>query len=94
MKRAFEKLFCMNVHIHKENYSAYRERRIIMENQQKIMAQLNMPSPPPEHTIEPPVAYKNWNNRHVDWDHFVPEDDEIETGSEAEEVDSEATESE
>ena len=84
----------MNVHIHKENYTAYCERRIIMQNQQQIMAQLNMPPPPPEHAIQPQVAYKNWNNKYVDWDHHVPEEDDIETDSEAEEDESEATASE
>ena len=61
------------------------------------MTRLNMPPPPKEHAIQPEVAYKHWNNKHVDWDHYVPEDDETETGSEAEEAEeaeSEATESE
>ena len=94
IKHALEKVLCMNIALHKENHAAYCERRIIVKNQQKIMAALNLPPPPPNEAVQPLVAYKNWNNKYVDWDHHMPEEDDIETGSEAEEDESEATASE
>ena len=79
----------MNVALHKENHAAYCEHRIIIKNQQKIMTALNLSPPPPNEAVQPRVTYKHWNNKYVDWDHEVPEEEDIETGSEEEE--SEAT---
>ena len=76
----------MNVAIHKENHAAYCECRVFLQNQEKIMAALNFP--PPEQFVQPLVAYKNWNNKYVNWDCEVLEDDDRESGTEE---DSEAT---
>ena len=81
----------MNVAIHKENHAAYCERRVIMQNQEKIMAALNLPPPPPGQGVQPRVAYKNWNSKYVNWDCEVSEDDDRESGTEE---DSEETASE
>ena len=51
------------------------------------MAALNLP--PPAQPTQPLVAYKHWNNKYVNWDCEVSEDEEFGT-----EEDSEATASE
>ena len=80
----------MNVAIHKENYHGYVERHTILQNQQQIMAHLQMPPPPPQQQLQPIVRYKHWNSKFVDWTIDVPEDED----SEEEEAESEATASE
>ena len=91
VKRALQKILCMNVALHKENHTAYCERRIIIRNQEKIMAALKLPSPSPDEEVQPRVSYKHWNNKYVNWDCEVSEDDDRESGTEE---DSEATASE
>ena len=53
VKRAIEKILCMNVAIHKENYHGYVERHTILQNQQQIMAHLQMPPPPTSGSLLP-----------------------------------------
>ena len=84
----FFQVLCMNVAIHKENYHGYVERHTILQNQQQIMAHLQMPPPPPAQQIQPLVHYKHWNIKFVDWTIDVPEDED------SEEEESEATTSE
>ena len=66
------------------------ERHTILQNQQQIMAHLQMPPPPPQQQLQPIVRYKHWNSKFVDWTVDVPEDED----SEEEEAESEATASE
>ena len=68
VKRAFDKILCMNVALHKENHAAYCELRIIIKNQEKIMADMNLPPPLPDEVVQPRVAYKHYNNKCVNWD--------------------------
>ena len=56
------------------------------------MASLHMPPPPPEQTVQHRITYKNWNNKYVNWDCEVSEDDKRDSGTEEE--DSEGTASE
>ena len=55
------------------------------------MAAMNLPPPLPDQTVQPRVAYKNWNNEYMNWDCEVSEDDNREYGTEE---DSEETASE
>jgi hypothetical protein len=58
-------VLCMKVEIHREN-KAYRECKVILHNQQKILHKLNgkktaLPKP------SPAIAYNKWNTDSYDW---------------------------
>jgi hypothetical protein len=56
----------MKVEIHRENYQAYREHKVILDNQQEILHKLSGQqaalSPPP-----PAIAYNKWHTDSYDW---------------------------
>jgi hypothetical protein len=65
-------LLCMNIEIHKENYSAYRERTAILYNQSLIARDVRQLQDPSAVLPSPPqspqyIPYKNWNAEEVNW---------------------------
>jgi hypothetical protein len=56
----------MKVEIHRENYDAYCERKVILDNQREILHKLSGQqaalSPPP-----PAIAYNQWHTDTYDW---------------------------
>jgi hypothetical protein len=59
-------IFCMKVEIHRENYQAYCERKVILDTQREILHKLSGQqaalSPPP-----PAIAYNKWHTDSYDW---------------------------
>jgi hypothetical protein len=59
-------VLCMKVEIHRENYDAYCERKVILDNQREILHKLSGKqaplSPPP-----PTIAYNQWHTDTYDW---------------------------
>jgi hypothetical protein len=88
----------MKVEIHRENYQAYRERKVILDNQREILHKLSGQqaalSPP-----TPAIAYNKWHTNSYDWGamerclfvgHTPRDDDDVEDEDEDEEEEEEA----
>ena len=76
-------MLCLNVAIHKENFEAYKKRKIIIDNQQKLFKELEKKkdgTPPPYVEEVPPVvsssseaktvSYADWNADLFSWADF------------------------
>ena len=75
-------MLCMNIAIHKENYVAHKERKLIIANQHRLFKELEKKkdgTPPPFVEDNPPepstesektVSYEKWNSDLFPWDDF------------------------
>jgi hypothetical protein len=93
-------LLCMNIEIHKENYSAYRERTTILYNQRVLSRELRSIKSPDEPLSPPPlsctyVEYNNWNAETLNWNELeevakgkeVVDDDDVPSAASTESSD-------
>jgi len=68
---------CIGIETHREQYDAYHERKLILQNQKIIGDHLEMiekrldgvdaPEPPQRKPESPPIPNNNWNATNVPW---------------------------
>ena len=80
--RAIEKILCMNVAIHKENYGAYKSRHAILTNQVKIRTALKVTPPKTPAAL---VDYTEWHSKKVSWTEDVSSHESDEEDGDGEE---------